>query len=183
MSKLLHNGVRGVMLRRFGSYKSNRKWHVSIKNFSSSMPNITLDVPQGSVLGTFLFLLHINDMYGSSNQTRFVYIADDTTVFASGSDINNVHATANRELVLVDYWLKANWLSLDVSETSYMIISNHKNAIDITIQFLQKFQQSNSLALHSTKTLLLMIMQNTSVLKYLSVLVLWGDYSASNLQT
>ena len=30
---------------------------------------------------------------------RFVHFADDTTVFASDSDINNVHATVIRKLV------------------------------------------------------------------------------------
>ena len=63
----------------------------------------------------------------------FFYFADDTILFASDSDINNVHATVNRELVGVDNWLKANGLSL-VSKTLYMIISDQKNAIDIRIQ-------------------------------------------------
>ena len=45
---------------------------------------------------------------------HFVHIADDTTVFASDSHINNVHATVNRELVGVDNWLKANRLSLNI---------------------------------------------------------------------
>ena len=40
----------------------------------------------------------------------------------------------NRELVGVDNWLKANRLSLNVSKTSYMIISNRKNEIDIKIK-------------------------------------------------
>ena len=87
MSKLLHNGVRGFMQHWFESYLSNMKQYVSIKNCSSSMSNITLGVSQGSVLGPVLFLLHINDMFRSSNQMRFVYFADDTTVFASDSDI------------------------------------------------------------------------------------------------
>ena len=64
---------------------------------------------------------------------RFVHFADDTMVFASDCDINNVHATVNRELVGIDNWLKANRLSLIVSKTSYMIISNQKNAIGIRI--------------------------------------------------
>ena len=64
----------------------------------------------------------------------FVHFADDTTVFASHSDINNVHANVNRELVDVDNWRKVNRLSLNVSKTSYMIISNQKNGIDIKIR-------------------------------------------------
>ena len=65
---------------------------------------------------------------------RFIHFADDTAVFASDSDIINVHATVNRALVGVDSWLKGNRLSINVSKPSYMIISNQKNAIDIRIR-------------------------------------------------
>ena len=117
MSKLQHNGIRGIMLSRFKSYLSIREQYVSVKNFSSSMSNITLGVPQGSVLGPALFLLYINDMHRSSDLLLFVHLADDTTVFASHSDINGVHASVNRELVGVDNWLKTSTLSLSISKT------------------------------------------------------------------
>ena len=111
MSKLQHNGIRDVMLSWFKSYLSNWKQYVSVKNFSSSMSNIALGVPPGSVLGPVLFLLYNNDMHRSSDQMRFVHFVDNTTVFASDSDINNVHASVNRELVGVDNWLKTNSFS------------------------------------------------------------------------
>ena len=118
----------------FELYLTNSKQYVSIKNCNSSMSNIILGVPQGSVLGRVLFLLYINNKCRSSNQMRFVHFAADTTVFTSDGDNNNVHATVNRELVGVDNWLKANRLSLNISKTSYMIISSQKNAIKIRIR-------------------------------------------------
>ena len=48
--------------------------------------------PQESVLGPVLCVLYINEIYRSSNQTRFVHFADDTNVFGSDSDINNVRS-------------------------------------------------------------------------------------------
>ena len=39
---------------------------------------------------------------------NYVYFVDDTIVFASASDIKNVHATVNKELVGVYNWLNAN---------------------------------------------------------------------------
>ena len=60
---------------------------------------------------------------------RNVHFANDTTDFASNADINNVHTAVNRELVCVVNQLKDNRLSLNVSKTSYMKISNQKNAI------------------------------------------------------
>ena len=124
-------------------------------------------------------------MYRSSNQIRFVHFADDTTVFASDSDINNTHATVNRELVGVDNWLKANRLSLNVSKTLYKLISNQKNAIDIRIWdlVLSKVSTVKFLGVTFDENLSFNDNVKTSLLKYLSLLVLWGDYIASYLQT
>ena len=80
---------------------------------------------------TFSF---VHQWHASSDQLRFFHFADDTTVFASDNDINGVHASVNRELVGVDNWLKTKRLSLNVSRTSYMIISNQKNVLDIKIR-------------------------------------------------
>ena len=71
----------------------------------------------------------------------FIHFADDTTVFASDSDINNLQATVNRKPVRVDNWPKANRLSLNISKTSHIIIFNQKKMSlrsEYQIQLLQK---------------------------------------------
>ena len=79
---------------------------------------------------SFVYQIHVLILKSDA----FCSFADDATVFASDSDINNVHATVNRELVGVDNVLKTNRLSLNVSKILYMIISNQKNSFDIKIR-------------------------------------------------
>ena len=127
-------GVRCQRHQR--SYLSNRKQYVSVKNSSSSMHvKHYIRCSACSVLFQYFLLLYVNDMH-IDLQTRCVLFifSDYATVFASDSDIDNIHATVNREVVGVDNWLKTNRLSLNVSKTSYMITSIQKIALDIKIR-------------------------------------------------
>ena len=55
-------------------------------------------VPQGSVLGPLLFLLCINDLQYVSQRLFSIIFADDTNLFISGKDINEMTHALNVEL-------------------------------------------------------------------------------------
>ena len=55
LKKLEHYGIRGIPLKWFESYVSNRKQYVSVNGCSSEEPTFAHGVLQGSVLGPLLF--------------------------------------------------------------------------------------------------------------------------------
>jgi len=62
--KMYLHGVRGIVLRWFRDYLTNRQQFVTFANVSSDLGKISCGVPLGSVLGPLLFLLYVNVEYG-----------------------------------------------------------------------------------------------------------------------
>ena len=77
LRKLDHYGIRGSAHKLLSSYLCNRQQYVNINNVNSDTQSINYGVLQGSILGPLLFLLYINDLENSVNNTPRLF-ADDT---------------------------------------------------------------------------------------------------------
>lgn len=88
------------------------------------MKHITKGVPQGSVLGPILFLMYINDIVHSTNKSKLLLYADDTTVLVSDGDINSISIKIKLELIKVNNWIQANKLKLNMSKTKVLLFQN-----------------------------------------------------------
>ena len=65
-----------------------------------SLP-LTCGVPQGSVLGPLLFLLYVNDLPNASNLLSFHLFADDTNIYYSCKNLDDLESNLNHELKTV----------------------------------------------------------------------------------
>ena len=62
VTKLDHYGIRGVAKKWLSSYLENRKQYVCFNGTDSGFLPITCGEPQGSILGSSLLLLYVNDL-------------------------------------------------------------------------------------------------------------------------
>ena len=131
--KFSHYGIDGIALRWFQSYLSNRKQYITLEGIESDKMDISVGVPQGSILGPLVFLIYINDAHRASQALNFIHFADDTTLsqnlaFFSGGNLtrSQMERRINAELSNVYNWLCVNKLSLNVSKSRCMIFKNRK---------------------------------------------------------
>ena len=81
------NVIFGKLLHSLSNFLSKRKQSVLLNGQNSSWTNVHAGIPQGSILGSLLLLIYMNDLSGNliSNKKLF---ADDTSLFSVVHDIS-----------------------------------------------------------------------------------------------
>ena len=136
LSKLETYGVRGIANDWLASYLDKRTQYCTFNGHKSSTRTINCGVPQGSILGPLLFLAYINDLGEISNKWSTLLFADDTNVFAEGTELDTLQNLVNNEIPMLIDWLRANRLSLNVKKTNTMIFGKAKDNIKKRIKIV-----------------------------------------------
>ena len=98
-------------------------------------------VPQGSVLGPFLFLLYINDIFDCVHSKTFCHLyADDTVIIQSAKNPESLKAGLEMQLEYLSAWFYCNKLSVNTSKTEVIFfgrkqkVSECKNMPPLSFQ-------------------------------------------------
>ena len=90
-------------------------------------------VPQGSPLGLLQFNVFINDLNFSVQLSSLRLYADDTTAYASNTDIPALEMFLYKDLENLSSWLASNYLPGNSKKTQAMILGkpSHEPALHI----------------------------------------------------
>ena len=118
---------------------------MKFNNKLSKWNTINIGVPQGSVLGPFLFLIYINGLPSvipctllNDNSSIFLF-ANDTSVIISDPCFMNFERNLNIVFKTMKKWFNSNLLSLNFDKTYYMhFVTKNKSLHKINIEHENK---------------------------------------------
>ena len=131
LKKIYLYGMKDKEFCWFRSYMSHRKQCCKVGRQISTYEDITCGEPQGSRLGTLLFLVHMNDLHLSLNHSDVNMYADETSISFSSNSIPDINQKANSDLLCLKTWMESNKLSLNVTKTQTFLIGGRKKLKDI----------------------------------------------------
>ena len=120
-------GIIGTALNWFKSYLTDREQQYLVNGNLSSPRTIKCGVPQGSILGPLLFLMYINDVPVSLKYSIPSHYADDTEIYLSSKNCDDIVIKINLDLENIRKWLLRNKPQIHPTISKYMFIGSAYN--------------------------------------------------------
>ena len=122
-------GITGTVLQWFHSYLTGRSQFIEINDTKSSVRDLTVGVPQGTVLSPILYLLYTAPLAEIIRSHGLVYhfYAADTQLYISFKDCDVDVARLRVENCVADvcHWMDVNKLKLNYDKTEIIIYSKY----------------------------------------------------------
>ena len=131
VQKLERFGVEGDELSWFKGYLEDRRQRVRVGEVKSTWSVVKRGVPQGSILGPFLFILYVNDLPHTIQQCQVRQYADDTTLVHVSCNVQDLVSGLTDDLENVAKWVDANKLKFNMKKTQLVLMSRKRGEYEL----------------------------------------------------
>ena len=90
---------------------------------------ISSGVPQGSILGPLLFNLYINDLFFQFINTHPCNFADDTTLSALGTNIEDILCNLEYDVKSAIIWFENNYMKLNHAKCHFLVLGKNNEQL------------------------------------------------------
>ena len=127
LAKLEAYGFSFESLRLMYSYLNCRNQRVKIGSIFSKWLEIVFGIPQGSILGPLLFNIFINDLLLFVKETELCNFADDNSLYACDTSLENVLDRLKTEIRNTGDWFSNNSMLANPAKFQLMFLGLNKN--------------------------------------------------------
>lgn len=120
-------GIRGIPLKLFESYLRNRVQAVKIGETIGEPASVTYGVPQGTVLGPFLFTVYINQLLLMKTRGEIISFADDTAVLYTSNTWSNLKNEVEVDMTEILNWFHSKLLTINFDKTFFVPFTSYAN--------------------------------------------------------
>ena len=124
IAKLEAYGFTQSALEILLNYLKDRWQRVKINTSFSTWSELLMGVPQGSVLGPFLFNLYINDLFYQITNTLPCNFADDTSLNVFDMSLEKLFFKLEYDTLSVIIWFENNFMKLNEDKCHFLIAAN-----------------------------------------------------------
>ena len=130
-TKLFSLGVSKQVLQWVDDFLSDRKQTVVVNGTRSPFGDVVSGVPQGSVLGPILFLVHINDIVNAASSNIRLF-ADDCVCYRVIENVNDCYLLQN-DIHNLGIWAKTWGMRFQPSKCNIITFARKKIRSNLTI--------------------------------------------------
>ena len=132
IAKLNAYGSSQDALKFIRSYLKDRKQRTKVGTAFSKWLEIKYGVPQGSILGSLLFNIFLNDLFFFIKDIYLANYADDNTTYATSKDISILLKTLEKETSILLNWFTNNEMKPN-ADKCHLIVANQTDLTSVTL--------------------------------------------------
>ena len=126
LRKLSALGIKRLLLNWIRSFLTHRTEIVAVEGSHSISKQMISEVPQGSCLGSILFIAYVNDINDCHQNTTILKYADDIKIYSSQSGSSNLSPSIlQHNLDSLNSWASCWQLRFNVNKCSIMHFGNN----------------------------------------------------------